>query len=688
MNLKEKAKQLFEEKQRSKFSESPILPYQENVWHIHDTALILTYHSNNDIIRDNACKFALSNLKNLNPKPYIVIVEAVLDNKKQVFNHEDADMYLRIDGTEEDNGHLFFKEALFNYAVKHLNEDIKYLILHDIDAYPLKPDWAFWIRNRLEKEPGISIQCYKTYTDTHNPKRNKVRGYVYAKHWGVKSIGAAPGLSWAVTRGYWNRVGGMNPYMFMGGGDAVWVHETDSDSRFSETAKKWSFYRTSLREVPKNITVYAPYELIHANHDVGTRAYYNRNITVDSFIDRVDEVVELDKNGLLKWKNPKHPLKTALSMKNRMIDDKQTQYIILKSVIPTIPERKDICIEPWTVLKIEAKGATFCCWAETVTPYKLFEGPYTGKDIWNSDEIVEFRKKMLIKGHKMCPDTKYCHMTWSTRTVEEQIEFYKGLFGDSDNWEKIRNEIYSGKTHISTPPLSIRTFIGSQCQCNCRFCWTTATGITEDKKKPALEDIKKLKPLYKDAIHCHFIGGDLFALTDREIDEWLKLPKDGAKVWTTTNGHGLTLKRYEKYVENGVLNDIGLSLDTVDPDHYFEHRGRPLENLLKNLGEIYNKYPKHCIRQASTVVTGWNYKDGPELVKAAHKYGIKEVYFTPYQGRSLHINGFGHMDIFTDGYKPEIEEEFKDVLKEVNKLGKELGVKIYSTSTIIDRFKR
>lgn len=291
---------------------------------------------------------------------------------------------------------------------------------------------------------------------------------------------------------------------------------------------------------------------------------------------------------------------------------------------------KQICIVPWTHYTLTHNTLTTCCWLGGRYSFIFgdYRGPWQG-DFWLvNPKVIEHRTNMLKNGvSSACPDI--CPKKRNLPSVLKQLE---ELVIDDNSFQasqKIAHMIENDIADQPVYPLYLGISPGVKCNHRCIYCTIEREKAELKRQKATVEEWKRLKPLYKNCIDFRTVGGDTFGQTD-EVLEMMYGPiwnKKGIKAGVITNGAGLTLERYEKFCVNGPINDIFISVDSLDKDTYQTLHQRPIEPMMKNLFDITDKYKDHCISKLSMVVTTINIQEIPDLVALAIDRNVPTVYF-------------------------------------------------------------
>ncbi|MEA3226681.1 MAG: hypothetical protein U9Q07_12090, partial [Planctomycetota bacterium] len=189
------------------------------------------------------------------------------------------------------------------------------------------------IQSSLDSSPGTIFQAWESYSDTDASTHQHVMSYAYAKAQGQGNILRAPGLSWAMTSQRYNDIGGFNPFLAPGGGDACFVFDVDESPELSPLPFSWPWWLAiyTARSVPKGPVGYIPVTMTHVNHGgFAGRAYYWRNIAMTLLADDIRSALRTDEQGLLATTNTSlaRQLIYVLSRKSLMTDESSMHQVI------------------------------------------------------------------------------------------------------------------------------------------------------------------------------------------------------------------------------------------------------------------------------------------------------------------------------------------------------------------------
>jgi len=347
---------------------------------------------------------------------------------------------------------------------------------------------------------------------------------------------------------------------------------------------------------------------------------------------------------------------------------------------------KRICLLPWFNVHVWAGGAVFCCFQKrpfaSYTP--LTGGPYAGEDIWNSASARAERGRMLTEGIAgCCRDDCTCSPVLHGMSFDAQAEFYRARYGGDPNyWHCVKASVEDNCTYAH-PPTVFNLHFGNLCNACCPMCEVRDT--TGPGRIVSPRQVEHLRRLCEKALSVHLGGGDLFALDPVHIAALIAIAPPAAKVETTTNGLGLTLRRWKRFV--AARPDPGMtlrvSLDTVDQEAYRLQRGRDVRKVLRNLRAIARAGAgRHGISALFCAVNAWTLPGLPDLVRFAAEVDIPEVTITPTYGRALARQGLGAVDILGDGWTVDAGISGLRVLERAKEAARDTGVRFIGADTI------
>ncbi len=293
----------------------------------------------------------------------------------------------------EDHEFLFQKEAMYNYVVKNFCNNIEILTFLDCEVYCEDKNWFKKIKRSVESNPNVVLQPFKNVKDT---KENLLSNFIsigsanYIKN---KNYNFSPGFVWSFTKKCFDEIGGWNPWCIEGCGDSLFVHECLKDHKYSNNLLKNKWVNDLYRKDIKKLSVdFLDVKIFHENH--GSFKDRNRNSlkrNIDNF-GSLSNNIELDKNGLLKWKNRNNELYFFLRTEKK---------INLSVIIPIFDPIRYKLRNFWFVLKELIKCNFFeiivCEQVNTLTENSLMIENFGIKHIKIYKEGNKIDKNTLIK---------------------------------------------------------------------------------------------------------------------------------------------------------------------------------------------------------------------------------------------------------------------------------------------------
>lgn len=227
---------------------------------------------------------------------------------------------IKIKATEKNI--LWQKEAGINIGAKTLPPNKKYIAFLDSDLLFDNDNWAFDGMSMLKKYSAIQLFDRVEYLNISGNIIRENIGSVwnYTTH---KSQKGCPGGAWMVRRDYFDKIGGLFPYMITGGGDCPMcdgLADTPSDyyesiisDSLRESGNRW---KEKARKERKINGSYLPGLVTHLFHGSRkNRMYEGRGILLKNF--NVEKDVCLNDDGLLEWTGH-----------NKVLETKVKQYFV------------------------------------------------------------------------------------------------------------------------------------------------------------------------------------------------------------------------------------------------------------------------------------------------------------------------------------------------------------------------
>ena len=275
-----------------------------------DTAIVVAWFGRNPT-RTKATAEAFCNVHDFQTiNAHFIFVELIADGGETNFpefaNRKHID-HIIIHGNDSNQG-LFQKEALYNIGAKH-GSNYDYLIFLDSDIYSVQANWLDEIRTLLLLDNNKIIQGFETCVDSVDSEYAFAAwSFAYKNHC-QSELYHNPGLCWAMTRAKFYEIGGFNPYAIFGGGDGLFAAEVVG----VETGKHflYVFIYKQFRAITRKLNVVAKidhtkHNLVHIHHGfLHDRRYDERHCTLMFFSKPILELVVLDRQNILAWRDPR-----------------------------------------------------------------------------------------------------------------------------------------------------------------------------------------------------------------------------------------------------------------------------------------------------------------------------------------------------------------------------------------------
>ncbi len=243
--------------------------------------------------------------------------------------------HIKLYGSEV-NENMFQKEALQNIGADYC-KDCKYLIFVDGDVFSEDLSWYRKIREKLLENPDKLVQGFRTMKDTQDKELDffSMVGCHKENQWKIKQN---PGVCWAMNRSFFEEIEGFNPWCVPGSGDSGFVAEflnMDSEHLYDKFASLFFWWKNVMRfKEKKGEMDYINVHLIHCFHGTYTeRAYIHSRKVADRFGGDIRDLVKINKDGFLEWKNPGCVLQRVFQKWKELIDYETTENIVKKAYI-------------------------------------------------------------------------------------------------------------------------------------------------------------------------------------------------------------------------------------------------------------------------------------------------------------------------------------------------------------------
>jgi hypothetical protein len=215
--------------------------------------------------------------------------------------------HLPVPASEASDG-LFQKEALYNWGWRTAlkEHDYKYFIFVDADVYCDQRDWFRRIRGRLQENPARAVQGWRVVRDTIDPEllySSLGANFVFDQ---PTDLPLNPGMCWGLHRGVLEMGDGFNPYCLDCSGDSAFVAEylNNSATQYDPWLYQWGWFREIERKLPYHVELdCVPLDLVHVHHGpLKERNYDGFRYALDA-LPPLQQLVRLNGNGILEWKD-------------------------------------------------------------------------------------------------------------------------------------------------------------------------------------------------------------------------------------------------------------------------------------------------------------------------------------------------------------------------------------------------
>ena len=194
----------------------------------------------------------------------------------------------------------------------------------------------------------------------------------------------------------------------------------------------------------------------------------------------------------------------------------------------------------------------------------------------------------------------------------------------------IANNIYLKLGVDFTYPVHVYVQINSKCNSKCKMCKIWREDTNELPASIWIKALKEIRP-HIGNLKVSFTGGEV--LLKKDIFEMFEAcNKENILFGMTTNGILLNKTNIERFLDLDPFN-LNISLDTFDPDTYFNIRGvRSLEKVLANIDylvEYRKKINSRVIINLKTMVCRENLHELDKIAEYARKKNFVGVTYQP-----------------------------------------------------------
>jgi hypothetical protein len=201
-------------------------------------------------------------------------IECIIGNKQPLLKNPTLQV--------RSNTSLFYKEQLYNLLVPKVPEQYTKLIFLDADILFSDPRWIDKISVELNRYDIVQPFENAIWTGLYyGSVIKKSKSTVYALKHGVMNHSLVnnyhPGFSFAMTRSYYEKIGGFFDKCVFGSGDSMFCNTFFPIELYFTTVnlidseyKQWS---DTVRKIPSNVT-YLPFTVYHLYHGTLQKRQY------------------------------------------------------------------------------------------------------------------------------------------------------------------------------------------------------------------------------------------------------------------------------------------------------------------------------------------------------------------------------------------------------------------------------
>jgi len=338
---------------------------------------------------------------------------------------------------------------------------------------------------------------------------------------------------------------------------------------------------------------------------------------------------------------------------------------------------QDVCTMPWMNYGIGQNVCQFCCYKQ-INSFPTFTGIWDGKDLWNGEESISFRKDMLERGKLAVCGNSRC--AFLENSIEDMLSIFTSTLKPSVELsiaiDMVKTSIKTGKAILDYTPLVISVSPSEKCNCSCPMCYI---GTSKNKDLFVKDSqFRNIQSIVSNSFSYLLCGGEFFSFSDSEIQFLLK-PINPYKTKTIvyTNGQLMTLEKYDKYVAFGPIDSIFISIDSVDPNMYKIIRGVDISPIKCNIADIVGKYKSNRITGIQAVISRLSYQGLLDLVKFAKSNRINVITFLPLDPYNVKNGPYKFFNIFKECYEEKIYQEFVKIVEQCEDFAKKNGITLF-----------
>lgn len=223
-----------------------------------------------------------------------------------LLNGNNADIHNSI--RVRSNSYMFFKEHVYRILEKKIPSKYTKLAFLDNDVYYKDTNWYYRSSQTLNDYDVVQPFEYAVWQDItyKKPTRLRVSIVKYGRHEFYSTIHDKyhVGFAWCMRRDWYNKLGFFD-YAILGGGDTLssfgWLGiEVPLTNNLQH---RW--FRQEYAEFIKtrpNITFLGGETINHLFHgSLKRRNYYNRHLIIDSTIDKKEDIIYTNEDGVFEW---------------------------------------------------------------------------------------------------------------------------------------------------------------------------------------------------------------------------------------------------------------------------------------------------------------------------------------------------------------------------------------------------
>jgi len=200
---------------------------------------------------------------------------------------------------------MFYKENIINLMEPLIPETYNKLCLMDADILFENPDWYTLISAKLNQvnicQP-FSEACWLNIS--YNEIVHTNTSFTKKQH------GGHEGFVWCFQRDWFNKYK-LPEASFIGSGDTIFVYAVLNKTIFKSHQYLYGILSAYIDNLPKDISAdYLDLKIYHLYHGtIANRQYVSRHLKINNLLERlnvtdIDECIEYNTTGIMKWKAP------------------------------------------------------------------------------------------------------------------------------------------------------------------------------------------------------------------------------------------------------------------------------------------------------------------------------------------------------------------------------------------------